>query len=134
MNSSAKRRKITKTVKDKDEQLLEELARRNWIILALLVLLSLLWRSVDVTLGVLSGGLLAIIGYLWLHRSLQRTLSEASQYSARGFQFSYLVRLGALAAALFLLIALAKVHPVALAAGLSVVVINILWITLKRSF
>jgi hypothetical protein len=61
-------------------------------------------------------------------------LSEASQYSARGFKFSYLIRLGALTAALFLLIALAKVHPVALAAGLSVVVINILWITLKRSF
>ncbi len=134
MNSSAKRRKIKKTVKDKDEQLLEELSRRNWIILALLVLLSLLWRSVDVTLGVLSGGLLAIIGYLWLHRSLQLTLSEASQYTARGFKFSYLVRLGALTAALFLLIALAKVHPIALSAGLSVVVINILWITLKRSF
>ena len=121
-------------MKDKDEQLLEELARRNWIILALLVLLSLLWRSVDVTLGVLSGGLLAIIGYLWLYRSVQRTLFEASQHSARGFQFSYLVRLAALAAALFLLIAVAKVHPVALTAGLSVVVINILWITLKRSF
>lgn len=121
-------------MKDQDEHLLEEIARRNWIILAFLVLLSLPWRSLDVTLGVLSGGLLAIIGYLWLYRSLQRTLAESSRHSAKGFQFSYLVRLGALAAALFLLIAIAKVHPVALAAGLSVVVINILWTTLKRSF
>jgi len=121
-------------VKDQDEHLLEEIARRNWIILACLVLLSLLWRSLPATLGVLAGGMLAIIGYLWLYRSLVKTLGEPSQRSARSFKFSYLVRLGALAAALFLLIALAKVHPVGLAVGLSVVVINIFWTTLKRSF
>jgi len=119
-------------VKDKDEQLLEELARRNWIILGALLLLSLLWHSIEVALGVLSGGLLAIIGFLWLYRSLQRTLGEPSSASAKGFQFGYLVRLGALSGAVFLLIVKAKVHPVALTVGLSVVVINILWTALKR--
>jgi len=120
-------------VTDRDEQLLGEIARRNWILLAILVLLSLFWRSTPVTLGVLAGGILAIGGYLWLHHSLKRVLSEPSRHSARSFKISYFVRLGSLAAALLLLIVVAKVNPLGLAVGLSVVVINILWTTLKRS-
>ena len=121
-------------MKDVDEELLGEIARRNWVILAVLVVLSLAWRSLDITLGVFSGGLVAIIGYRWLYRSLRKMLDSPSRGSARSFQFSYFVRLGALGASLFLLIALARVHPVGLAVGLSVVVINIGWTTLKRSF
>jgi hypothetical protein len=121
-------------VKDQDEQLLGDVARRNWVVLTGLVLLSLLWRSAPVTLGVLSGGLVAIGGYLWLQHSLKKVIAAPSQHSARGFKISYIVRLGSLAAILLLLIAVARVNPVGLAAGLSVVVINILWTTLKRSF
>lgn len=121
-------------MKDQDDQLLGTLARRNWIVLAGLVLLSLPWRSVSVTVGVISGGLVAIGGYHWLQHSLQRVLAEPSRYSARGFKISYFIRLGSLAAILLLLIAVAGVNPVGLAVGLSVVVINILWTTLKRLY
>jgi len=121
-------------VKDQDEHLLGDLARRNWAVLAGLLLLSLLWRSASVTLGVLSGGLVAIGGYRWLQHSLQKVISEPSRHSARSFKISYFVRLGSLAAILVLLIAVARVNPLGLAAGLSVVVVNILWTTLKRSF
>lgn len=121
-------------MKDQDDQLLGDIARRNWVVLTGLVLLSLLWRSAAVTLGVLSGGLVAIGGYLWLQHSLKKVITEPSRHSARSFKFSYIVRLGSLAAALLLLIAVAGVDPLGLAAGLSVVVINILWTTLKRSF
>lgn len=121
-------------MKDQDDQLLGDIARRNWVVLTGLVLLSLLWRSAAVTLGVLSGGLVAIGGYLWLQHSLKKVIAEPSRHSARSFKFSYIVRLGSLAAVLLLLIAVAGVDPLGLAAGLSVVVINILWTTLKRSF
>lgn len=121
-------------MKDQDEQLLGDIARRNWVVLTGLVLLSLLWRSAAVTLGVLSGGLVAIGGYLWLHYSLKKVIATPSRHSARSFKISYIVRLGSLAAVLLLLIAVARVNPLGLAAGLSVVVINILWTTLKRSF
>jgi len=121
-------------VKDQDELLLGDIARRNWVVLTGLVLLSLLWRSAPVTLGVLSGGLVAIGGYLWLQHSLQKVIAAPSQHSARSFKFSYIVRLGSLAAVLLLLIAVARVNPVGLAVGLSVVVVNILWTTLKRLY
>lgn len=119
---------------DRDEQLLGDLARRNWIILGLLLAASLPWQSTAVSFGVLGGGLIAIIGYQWLHRSLRRLLEEPNQRSAKKFQIGYLLRLAALAVALFLLVSLARVHPVGLAVGLSVVVVNILWATIKRTF
>ncbi|BCR06931.1 hypothetical protein DESUT3_40000 [Desulfuromonas versatilis] len=120
-------------MKEKNEDLLGELARRNWLILAVLVLGSLAWRSMPVTLGVLSGGLVAIVGYQWLFRSLRRMLAHPSRGAAKSFQFGYFIRLGALGAALFVLIALVRVNPIGLAVGLSVVVINIGWTTIKRS-
>lgn len=118
---------------DRDEQLPGEIARRNWVILAILVLLSLAWGSARVTLGVLCGGLTAIGGYHWLHRSLKRMLAVPSPQAARGFQFGYIIRLAALAATLLLLVAVVRVHPVGLAAGLSVVIVSILWTTVKRT-
>jgi hypothetical protein len=117
-----------------DENLLGDIARGNWIILCCLVLASLFWRSAAIFAGVLCGGLLAIIAYLWLYRSLRRILAEPSHLSARRFQINYFFRLGFLAAVLFALITLVKVNPIALAVGLSTVVINIFLTTLKRAF
>ncbi len=126
------RKTRTKPVTDRDDQLLANMARRNWYILALLVLGSLLWRSVSVTQGVLAGGLVAIIAYGWLYRSLVKTLANPDRRAARGFQMTYIVRLAALGTAIFLLIAKGGVNPVALSAGLSVVVVNIMWTTFRR--
>jgi len=118
---------------DQGEQLLGEIARRNWIILALLVLASLPWRAAPVSLGVFGGGLLAIVGYRWMQRSLTQALAAPSPASAKGFQVSYFIRLGTLGAALFLLITRGGVSPIALAVGLAVVPLNIFWTTIKRT-
>lgn len=117
---------------DRDEQLPAEMARRNWVILGILVSLSLLWRSTAVSGGVLGGGLIAIAGFHWMQRSLRQALS-GEPGGARRFQMTYFIRLGALAAAIAVLIVPVGAHPAALAAGLSVVVVNVLWTTIKRS-
>jgi len=119
-------------VNDPDAQLLNELARRNWIIFVLLCLASLAFGSREITLGVACGGLVAIIGYRWLHRSLSQMLAEPNRHSAKRFQIHYLFRLAALAVALFLLIGVVKINPLALAVGISVVVINLIYTTIKR--
>jgi hypothetical protein len=119
---------------DRDENLLKRLARRNWFILAGLLLATAPWRSLPLTLGVLAGGLVSITGYLWLQRTLRRLLETPSRASVGGFQINYFLRLGALAAALFLLIKVVKVNPIGLAVGLSVVVLNILWTAVQRLF
>ena len=121
-----------KKMTEKDDHLLAALARRNWYILGGLTLLSLAWQSVSVTQGVLAGGLVAIIGYRWRYRSVEKALASPDKGAPGRFQRSFIVRLAALGAAIFLLIVKGGVNPPALAVGLSVVVINIMWTTLRR--
>lgn len=118
----------------KDEHLPETVARRNLIVFGVLLVVSLAWRSAAVTLGVLSGGGVAIISYRWLHLSLLRMFTQPDRTAARRFQFSYLLRLAALAATLFVLIAIIRVNPLALAAGLSVVVLSLFWTAIERLY
>jgi len=119
-------------MKENDAALLQQIARRNWIVLGFLLTLSLLVRSTEFTLGVLAGGLVAIIAYHWLYRSATKALIHAQNDAARKFKFSYFIRLGTLGVALYVLIALARLDPVGLAVGLSVVVLNMFWTTLRR--
>ncbi len=119
---------------EQDDNLLGRLARRNWWILAGLLLVTAPWRSLPLSLGVLGGGLISVGGYLWLQRSLRRLLEEPSQASVGGFQVNYFIRLGALAAALYVLITVVKVNPLGLAVGLSVVILNILGTAIQRMF
>ena len=117
-----------------EDRLLAAMARRNWLILIVLVLLSLFWRSWSITLGVLAGGVLVIINYRWLGRSLIKVLSDPGRPAQQGFKRNYLFRLAFVAAAIYLLLVRGGVHPLALVVGLSVVVINLLLTTLKRIY
>lgn len=115
------------------EQLPASLSRRNWIILGILLAGSLPLANWPVSAGILTGGLVAIAGFAWLQRSLRRLLADSAHGSRVRYQFGYVVRLLVLAGILALLIAVVKIHPVGLAIGLSVVVINLLWLTLQRA-
>ncbi len=118
----------------RDDQLLAEMALRNWIILLVLVLLSLFWQSLPVTMGVLAGGVLVIINYRWLGRSLFKVLSDPHRGAEKGFKRNYLFRLLFIASSIYLLLVRGGVHPLALVVGLSVVVINIAITTAKRLY
>lgn len=118
---------------DQIEQLPAQLARRNWLVLALLVLASLPFGNRALTTGILVGGLVAIGGFFWLRRSLGRLLEQPGGSRFR-YQFGYLLRLAVLAMILVALIAVARVDIVGLVIGLSVVVINLFWFTAQRAF
>lgn len=115
------------------EQLPATLNRRNWLILGLLLVASLPFANWPVTTGILAGGLVAIGGFFWLQRSLARLLADPAHGAHTRYQFGYVVRLLALGGVLGLLIAVAKIHPVGLAIGLSVVVVNLFWLTIQRA-
>ena len=119
---------------DQIEQLPAQMARRNWIILALLLIGSLPFGDPAMSIGVLVGGLIAIGGFLWLRRSLARLLEEPTGGARFRYQFGYIVRLAALAVTIVVLVGIVKVHTVGLVIGLSVVVINLFWITVQRAF
>ena len=117
---------------DQIEQLPSQMARRNWIILALLLLGSLPFGNLELSFGILLGGLVAIGGFLWMKRSLNRLIEQPAGGAKFRYQFGYLVRLAALAAIIAVLVAVVKVNTLGLIIGLSVVVINLFWITIQR--
>lgn len=115
------------------EQLPATLHRRNWVILGVLLAASLPFANWPATAGILAGGLVAIAGFAWLQRSLRRLLADPAQGARARYQFGYVARLIVLAGVLAALVAVVKIHPVGLAVGLSVVVVNLLWLTFQRA-
>jgi len=129
-----KKKTVVMGTMETDDQLLVELAQRNWIILVVLVLISLLWQSLSITMGVLAGGVLVIINYRWLGRSLFKVLGNPMPGAEKGFKRNYMFRLVFIASSIYLLLVRGEVHPLALAVGLSVVVINLLVTIAKRLY
>ena len=119
---------------DQIERLPAQLARRNWVILALLLLGSLPFGNLALSTGVLAGGLVAIGGFFWLRRSLGQLLKYPTGGARFRDQFGYFIRLSALVVVLAIMVAVVKVHAVGLIIGLSVVLINLFWMTVQRAF
>ena len=115
------------------EQLAATLHRRNWLILGILLAVSLPFGNGRVSAGIVAGGLVAIAGFAWLQRSLKHLLTETGQAAQTRYQFGYVVRLLAICCVLAILIAIVKIHPAGLVLGLSVVVINLLWLAFQRA-
>ena len=118
---------------DQIEQLPAQLARRNWVILALLLLGSLPFGSLALSTGILVGGLIAIGGFLWLRSSLDRLLGQATSGTKFSYMFGCFIRLAALTVILAVLVAIVKIHAIGLVIGLSVVIINLFWMTAQRA-
>jgi hypothetical protein len=118
---------------DPIERLPGVLIRRSWLILGLMLLASLTFRNLQLTLGILCGGLVSIGGFLWLRRSLRQLLAEPGPGARVRYQFGYLVRLIALTVVLAALIVIVKIHTVGLIVGLAVVIVNLFWTTIEHS-
>lgn len=106
----------------------------NWVLLSVLVLLGWLWQGRDFALGVLVGGLLAVVNFhvlaYILNRTLNRSLGQTAKWE-RGtkqaiFFAKYILRVTVLAAILYFLIRYNLVNVFGLIIGLSTVVITLI--------
>ena len=95
---------------------------RNGIIFSVVLILgSLLWRSWDVTMGVVAGAGLSLANF-W---SIQRVVSQQIASKKTGFMLGiYILKLGLIFLALYGLIQLAGLEPIAIMAGLTVTVVT----------
>ena len=118
---------------DQIELLPSQLARRNWVILAILLLVSLPFGNLDLSIGILIGGLIAIGGFLSLRSSLTRLLGQPTGGTRFGYMLGCFIRLAVFALILGVLIAIVKIHVIGLIVGLSVVIINLFWMTAQRA-
>lgn len=96
----------------------------NWVILAILALLSWIFMPTRLT-GVVLGSLISIVNFHWLHRDLRKVFSNLSGSVKGRIMFKYYIRLGVTAVVLYFIVSRDVVDIIGLIAGLSVVVINI---------
>ncbi len=117
---------------DPDDELLQRrLIQCNWGLLVVLVLASLPFADVSLTLGIAGGGLIAIGAHHWRGRSLRKLLAAQPEPST-GLPVDYFLRLIFIGFSLYLLIGVIKAHPIGVAIGVSVVVFNLVLITAAR--
>jgi len=105
----------------------------NWVVLAVLVLAGYFWGGREFALGVLAGGLLAVVNFHLLHHALKGTLEPLARNPQAGasqakafFAARQLLRFFALLAIIFLLVSHGWVNIFGLLVGLSTVVLTLM--------
>ena len=97
----------------------------NWLLLVVLTGLGWLGYSGFHALSVFIGGAVANVSFLFLKRDLLRLLSGPLEAVKPLFFMRYYLRLSVVVGVLFLLVRYRLVHPIALLAGLSTVLLGI---------
>lgn len=104
----------------------------NWIILAIVFILSLIFSPIKFSLGVLLGGFISIVNFYWMDRSL-RNAFEKNTGNVKGLIIGkYFLRLALTAIVLYFLIAYETVNIIGLLIGLSIVIINIVAVVITN--
>ena len=121
-----------RTVRMDDEKIITFLEVGSWILLFLMTIAGCLLVSGRFALGVLAGGLLAIINFYWLRGILRRALLLPMENAGRFTKVRYILRLAIMAIIVWFLIVRMKIDLIGLLAGLSVLVLNIFAMTIYR--
>jgi len=120
-------------IKISENNLLTLLSRANIILTLLLTLAGSLFVSPQFSTGILLGSVLSIANFYWLKYILQRALLLHPVQAQRFIGLRYVIRLTILAVVILLLVNYAKVDILGLLAGLSVLVINIIALSIFMS-
>lgn len=99
------------------------------LLMVLLAGCGLFFISAPFAIGVVAGGLAAIVNCHWLYRTLQRAMGLPAQQAVRFAQARYALRLAILAILVSILIVYFKINIFGLLLGLSVLVISITILT-----
>ena len=124
--------RIIPTNDEIEQRLLTFINRANWILLVAIAAGGLLLDNAAVGRGLICGGLIATVNFHLLHRTLKKAFG-AGRLSFRGLIMAkYYLRFTVSALILFILISKHLVDPLALFAGLSVVIASIFLATLSE--
>ncbi len=102
-------------------------------LLAVLTLGSLALFSAKASLGVLAGGTIAIVNFLWMRSVLQRILGLLPANPSRYALMRYIGRMTVTGLALYFVLTSGWFSLAGLLVGLSIIVVNILALSLYRA-
>ena len=99
-------------------------------LLAFITLAGWAFFSIEVGLGALAGGCIAIVNFFWIRNVLQRILSQLPARAAMYAQLRFVARLSVSGLILYFIITSGWFSLAGLFIGLSVIVINIIVLSL----
>ncbi len=105
----------------------------SWVLLGIMSIAGLIFGSARFAGGILAGGLIAIANCYWLYYILQRAMRLPAKKAVRFAQGRYYIRLGLIAVVVSILIVYWNIHIIGLLLGLSVLVMNIIALTIYIS-
>ncbi|MFP4193534.1 MAG: ATP synthase subunit I [Desulfosalsimonas sp.] len=114
------------------QRLLKFIIRANWILLTAAAVTCFLATSLDFAIAVVIGGLIAVINFQLMYRTLKRSLTPPHMDSLNKVLAKYYVRFIITCAIIFILIARGYVEPPGLLIGLSIVVASIMLATARE--
>lgn len=101
-------------------------------LLVILTVTAFIMFSGKTALGVLAGGTIAIINFLWMRNALQRILGLLPLNATRYAMMRYIARMTATGCALYFVITSELFSLAGILVGLSIIVINIIALSLYR--
>jgi hypothetical protein len=101
-------------------------------LLAVLTVASLALCSAKVALGVLAGGMVAIVNFLWMRNALQRILGLLPVNPSRYAFMRYIGRMTVTGFILYFILTSGWFSLAGVLTGLSIIVVNILVLSLYR--
>ncbi len=117
-----------------EEQLPAQIIRVSLVMLCCASLISFFLISTPVGFGVLTGGSIAIINFIWQRRTLSRILGQQDGATPGSAVFRFLLRLSLSGFVLYLILVSGKVSVFGLLAGLSIIVAVIVLFALYAAF
>ena len=97
----------------------------SWIVMAVLTLVSVIFFSREVTIGVVVGEILVAVSFLFFHRVLVRGLEPGSKVTPKSVLLKYYLRFAATVVILVILISQHLVSSLGLLLGLSSFILTI---------
>lgn len=113
-----------------EDNLVATLIRGSALLLLALSLAALTFFSRRAALGVLAGGLIGMINFLWMRSMLVRLLAGLPSRPAHRAVFGFVLRMTVITLAICPPLASGYLSPLALLTGLSVIVLTILLLAL----
>jgi hypothetical protein len=116
--------------RQRETQKLVAIEKRSAQFLILLLLASLWFQSWSISLGLILGGGVAILNFRWLWRIVEKVLFEQRKF----YGIQALMKFILLGIVVFFILRYLAVNPIAFIAGISTLVVGILFEVFRESF
>jgi len=116
-----------------DENLFPIIIKGSIIVLAAMSVTAFLFFSAKTACGIIAGGTIAVLNFIWMRKSLEQILGLLPANPIRYSLFKFVARISATGFAIFLVLRSQLVSIPGLLAGLSIIAVNVIALSIYRT-